>query len=90
MGSGADGRERILEDVFGEQKSDFTKARGQDPWAGRAARGPGGETGGGKVQGKFPVRLSYAKEGPQDTTGSLSYCQKLRLFALLQSISIKT
>ena len=36
------------------------------------------EFGGGKVQGKFPVRLSYAKEDSQDT-GGLAVV-KLRLF----------
>ena len=36
VGFGADGQERILEDVFGV-KGDFIKARGQDPWAEGAA-----------------------------------------------------
>ena len=37
VGSGGNGQERILEDVFGAKKSDFIEAWGQDPWAGRAA-----------------------------------------------------
>ena len=41
---GADGQERVLEDVFGE-KGDFIEALGHDLWAGRAAMGPCGETG---------------------------------------------
>ena len=38
------------------------------------------ELGGGKVQGKFPVRFSYAKEDSQDT-GGLAIV-KFGLFAL--------
>ena len=38
VGSRADGQGRILEDIFGV-KSDFIKAQGQDPWAGRAVLG---------------------------------------------------
>ena len=44
--------------------------------------------GGGQVQGKFPVRFSYATDDSQDT-GGLSIV-KLRLFSLKQSINIKT
>ena len=50
------------------QKGDFIKARGQDPWAGRAAWDQEQRlviyygAGVGQVQGKFPVRFSYAKE----------------------------
>ena len=36
-GSGADGQERILEDVFVAKRLDFMKARGQDSRAGRTA-----------------------------------------------------
>ena len=50
------------------QKGDFIEAREQDLWAGRAVPGTmrrdwfyNMELGGGKVQGKFPVRFSYAK-----------------------------
>ena len=38
VGSGANGREGILEDVFGA-KDDFIKARGQDPRGGRTVLG---------------------------------------------------
>ena len=38
------------------------------------------ELGRGKVQGKFPVRFSYAKEDSQDIGGLASV--KLRLFSL--------
>ena len=83
VGSRGNGQERILEDVFGAKKL-FFKAWGQDRWAERAAPGAGGETGyilwsgGGRVQGKFPVRFSYAKEDSRDT-GGLAIV-KLRLF----------
>ena len=36
--SGADGQERILEDVF-DAKDDVIKACGEDQWAGRASLG---------------------------------------------------
>ena len=36
VGSGVNGQERVLEDVFGA-KSDFIEAGGQDQWAGRTA-----------------------------------------------------
>ena len=61
--SGADGQERNLKTSL-VQKGDFVKAWGQDPWAGRAAPDPVERlliylgVGGGKVQGKFPVRFS--------------------------------
>ena len=39
VGFGANGQERILEDIFGAKKGDFLKAQGQDPWTERAALG---------------------------------------------------
>ena len=68
------------------QKHAFIKARGQDPWAGRAAPDPVERlliylgVGGGKVQGKFLVRFSYAKEDSQDS-GGLAIV-KLRWFSI--------
>ena len=66
------------------QKGDFIKTRGQDAWAGIAALDHEERlvlyyrVGGGKVQGKFPVIFSYAKEDLQDS-GGLAIV-KLRLF----------
>ena len=56
------------------QKGDFIKAWRQDPWAGRAVPDPVERrvihlgVGGGQVQGKFPVRFSYANDS-QDPGG---------------------
>ena len=57
------------------QKDDFIEAWGQDPWAERVAQDHeerlviyyGVEA--GKVQGKFQVRFSCAREDSQDTGG---------------------
>ena len=81
-GLGANSQERILEMSL-VQKGNFIKARGQDPWAERAVPGTmrdwlyHGDRG-GRVQGKFPKRFSYAREDSQDIGGPAIV--KLRLF----------
>ena len=68
VGFRANSQQRILEDVFGVQKGDFIKVGGQDSWADRTAPDPVERlviylgVGGDKVEGMFPMRLSYAKE----------------------------
>ena len=94
VGSGADGQERILEDSL-VQKGDFIEAGGQNRMGRKSCPRTTGrdwlytmELREVKVQGKFPVRFSYAKEDSQDSR-SLAVV-KGRLFSLQQSISIKT
>ena len=65
------------------QKGGFIKAQEQDLWAERSAQDHEERlviyygVGGGKVQGKFPVRFSYAKKDFQDSGLAIV---RLRLF----------
>ena len=69
------------------QKGDFIKVRGQDPWPEELPRDHEERlviycgVGGGKVQGKFPVRFSYAKEDFSHS-GSLAIVRLKLLFPL--------